>query len=191
MPILDATDLQNIANAVWDEQIANHLEAGSTGKQLDNAGASGNPWDYPVRTLTMSSSQIYALLQTQDIAIIRGDTISIPIEGLGSILNYKKAWFTIKSMKKDLDSESIIMIEQSEGLLKVNGEDALDSTKGSLVVDNETLGNITISIDAEISMEIESSNYYYDIQWLDPNDKVYTLQIGKAVVVNDVTKAIS
>lgn len=33
-----------IADAVWDEAIAGHLGAGSTGLALSNAGAAGNPW---------------------------------------------------------------------------------------------------------------------------------------------------
>ena len=37
-----------IADAVWDEPIADHLNAGSTGEALSNAGASGNPWDAPL-----------------------------------------------------------------------------------------------------------------------------------------------
>ncbi len=37
------TDL-NLANAVWNALIANHLTAGTTGKALSDAGAAGNPW---------------------------------------------------------------------------------------------------------------------------------------------------
>lgn len=33
-----------IADAVWDEPLAGHLGAGSTGDQLNNAAAAGNPW---------------------------------------------------------------------------------------------------------------------------------------------------
>jgi uncharacterized protein YjbJ (UPF0337 family) len=34
----------DIADAVWDEAIAGHLTAGSTGDSLNNATAAGNPW---------------------------------------------------------------------------------------------------------------------------------------------------
>lgn len=34
----------NLAAAVWDALIANHLTVGSTGKALNDAGAAGNPW---------------------------------------------------------------------------------------------------------------------------------------------------
>lgn len=38
----------NLAAAVWDALIANHLTAGTTGKALSDAGAAGNPWGSPV-----------------------------------------------------------------------------------------------------------------------------------------------
>lgn len=33
-----------VADRVWDEAISGHLTAGTTGKSLNDAGASGNPW---------------------------------------------------------------------------------------------------------------------------------------------------
>lgn len=38
----------SIADATWDESIAGHLNAGSTGEALSDAGASGNPWSTPI-----------------------------------------------------------------------------------------------------------------------------------------------
>lgn len=41
------TDM-NLATAVWDALIANHLTAGTTGKALSDAGSAGNPWGSPI-----------------------------------------------------------------------------------------------------------------------------------------------
>jgi hypothetical protein len=41
------TDLR-LANVIWDEPIAGHLTAGTTGKALSDAGGSGNPWSTPI-----------------------------------------------------------------------------------------------------------------------------------------------
>lgn len=44
-----ATDFgAEIADAVWDEAIAGHLGAGSTGAALNAAGAAGDPWTTPL-----------------------------------------------------------------------------------------------------------------------------------------------
>lgn len=39
---------EGLAKAVWDENILNHLNAGSTGKALSDAGSAGNPWSAPL-----------------------------------------------------------------------------------------------------------------------------------------------
>lgn len=39
---------EGLAKAVWDENIADHLNAGSTGKALSDAGSAGNPWSAPL-----------------------------------------------------------------------------------------------------------------------------------------------
>lgn len=39
---------EGLAKAVWDENIADHLSAGSTGKALSDAGSAGNPWSTPL-----------------------------------------------------------------------------------------------------------------------------------------------
>lgn len=38
----------DMAAAVWDALVANHLTAGTTGKALSDAGSAGNPWSTPV-----------------------------------------------------------------------------------------------------------------------------------------------
>lgn len=44
-----ATDaVAEIADAVWDEAIAGHLTAGSTGAALNGAGSAGDPWTTPL-----------------------------------------------------------------------------------------------------------------------------------------------
>jgi hypothetical protein len=41
---LDSTALAEIADAVWDEALAGHTSAGTTGKALSDAGSAGDPW---------------------------------------------------------------------------------------------------------------------------------------------------
>lgn len=39
---------EGLAKAVWDENILDHLNPGSTGKALSDAGSAGNPWSAPL-----------------------------------------------------------------------------------------------------------------------------------------------
>jgi len=38
------TTVDDIVDAVWDEAMAGHTTAGTTGEKLDDAGSAGNPW---------------------------------------------------------------------------------------------------------------------------------------------------
>ena len=38
----------DLAAAVWNALVANHLTAGTTGKALSDAGSAGNPWGSPI-----------------------------------------------------------------------------------------------------------------------------------------------
>ena len=51
---LASGEAATVAGAVWDEATADHANVGSTGKALADAGAAGNPWEAPERTLTES-----------------------------------------------------------------------------------------------------------------------------------------
>jgi len=178
MPIADLDELWALIEGRFDD--------------LDAAiAALGNPWEYPVRTLTMSSAQVQALIDAQDIAIVRGDTVTMSFEGLGSLVGNQKAWFTMKNSALASDDDAIIMIEKTAGLLKLNQDDAPDPLLGSLVIDDESLGNISITIEASASMQLASKNYVYDIQWMDASDKIFTIQLARAIVVSDVTRTIT
>lgn len=39
---------ENLARAVWNAQVTNHLESGSTGAALNAAGSAGDPWSTPL-----------------------------------------------------------------------------------------------------------------------------------------------
>lgn len=41
---LSNDDVSRLSSAVWDEAIADHQDAGTTGEALSDAGAAGNPW---------------------------------------------------------------------------------------------------------------------------------------------------
>lgn len=76
---VDAISLTSadIADAVWDEAIAGHLTAGSTGASLNAAGGSGDPWvtSLPGSYTTGQAGKILAdiLTDTADLQANQGD----------------------------------------------------------------------------------------------------------------------
>lgn len=195
-----------IADQVWDEVLAGHLTAGTTGEALDNAGGGNavtaeNVWAYPSRTITgadVSGATLSEALEGTTLNIRRGDSTSITFTGLGVLTGYTSLWFTIKPdiNRTDADADSIIQIKKNasgsgDGLLYFNSDAAPDASLGSIVVDDAAAGIITIAIDKTVTAQLAPvKNKPYDIQML-LSSGISTLTDGKANIYGDVTRALS
>jgi len=151
-------------------------------------------WAHGTRTLTMTAAEIEAALSGDTITARRGDSLSVSLTGLGSLAGYVSLDFTVKRSKNDSDDEAIIRIRKNasgvgDGLLRLNGEEATASD-GSLVIDDETAGNITVNLAASAMAELTAwSGYYYDVQEITAT-AVDTKTEGLFVVSADVTRAV-
>jgi len=160
--------------------------------QIDGVPAAN--WAYGTRTLTMTAAEIESSLSGDTITAHRGDSLSQPITGLGSLAGYVSLDFTVKRSKADSDDEAIIRIRKTAsgvggGLLRLNGEEAT-AGDGSLVIDDEAAGNITINLKASAMAELTAwSGYHYDVQMISAT-AVDTKTEGLFVVPADVTRAV-
>lgn len=214
---------------VWDEAIAGHLTAGSTGESLSSAGSAGDPWatslpgaygagtagkivgdninatissrstltaadvwTYVTRTLTQLISAVSPppVVSGSSIALKRGETWTIPVTDLGSLVGATKIWFTIKEQWSDTDPESLVMVELTGGLVWINGTAATPSD-GTLTVNDVNAGDLTIVVKpAATTLLTPSNNLVWDIQTYTAG-VVHTLTEGEARISGDVTRAIS
>lgn len=156
-------------------------------------------WAYSARTLTSTAAEIAATVAADGSLVVhRGDTWSATITGLGDISLREKLWFTAKSRTGDpLDSASKIMIleyagtDEDSGLLLIEGAAATSTANGSITVDDEDVGDITITIEAiETAKLVISSRLIYDIQVLNANGDVTTLSTGSLSITSDITRDI-
>jgi hypothetical protein len=150
-------------------------------------------WTYATRTLTQSAATTYTQVSGSTITLARGDTLSAAVTGLGSIANRSKLWFTVKGKKGDAaDTAAFIQIEVTDGLLYINEAAAGTSANGSITVDDEDAGDITLTLKPVESAKLPvNSSYVYDIQVLTTAGVVTTLTSGVFKVTEDVTRATS
>lgn len=149
-------------------------------------------WEWTPRTLTQTAASVVSAVSGSGITITRGDSFSGSLTGMGSIANRSKLWFAVKWNKGDADANALVLIEETSGLVYVNGAAAETATNGSITVVVEDDGDITIVIDeAETANFAEASVLYYDVQVLTTDGDVNTLTSGDASVILDVTRAIT
>jgi hypothetical protein len=130
-----------------------------------------------------------------DIIRKRGDTWSISITGLGSLVGYTSIWFTVKNNYYQPDLDAVFMIRKNasgsgDGLLRLNGAACTDldnfTPLGYITIDDINAGDITVTVDETVSSRIASGIYQADIQTL-ISSLVATPFFGKFTVENDVT----
>lgn len=185
-----------VADAVWDEMIADHAVAGSTGEALDGATAptAAAIWSYVSRTLTATPAQTTDGTTASAITRKRGNSWSISLT-LGALTGYTSLWFTVKRSYDDADSAALVQIKLnasglSDGLLTVNGAAATNDALGSITVSDATTGAIVIALDETVTDDIAPGVYYYDAQALISGD-VSTPDSGTLTVTADVTRSVA
>lgn len=155
-----------------------------------------DPWDAPIRTLTQTAASIAAAINGTTITILRGDTLSVSLTGLGSLANYFSLYFTVKNHYGDLDTEALLMIKKNlsgvdDGLIYINGESGA-AAHGSITIDDNALGNITITLAAEEVAKLWVGTFPYDVQIVrSAGIPVSTLTVGVFAVPGDYTRAVA
>lgn len=155
---------------------------------LDGAAAS-DIWGHTPRTLTQTAAEVQAALEGSRIAIHRGDDLSVSLTGLGSLASRTHLWFTVKRDKSDVDTAAIIQITEGEGLTRLNGAEGTVAN-GSLTVDDEDAGNITIVLKAVETAKLRRANLHYDVQVL-IGGVISTRTESRCNIAMDVTRATS
>lgn len=132
-----------------------------------------------------------ALVQAEGatLTIRRGDTCIRAISGLGSITGRSKMWFTVKSRTTDDDDEAIIMIEETEGLTRLNGSPYTTTSDGSIMPGLES-GIVVLKLEPVVTAQLRPGSYRYDLQFLVAG-VIVTKAEGTFVVQADVTRATS
>ena len=205
----DIPSVFDIADQVWDEMLAGHLLAGSTGEALNNAGAYTDPWainlpgayaagtagwiigtylDSRISTIPtlvkaelLSVPIIRKLLRSANLTMKRGDTWEQYITNLGDLTGWTKIWFTARQNKRDADTTSAIQIVVSN---PGEAADGLLYIQGTSPTSNAN-GSITVSdlTNGDIIVRLEA----LESAKMDAGESIfYDVQIEKTTDITTV-----
>lgn len=173
-----------IATAVW--------AAGT--RTLSSFGTlAADVWAYAARTLTQGTASVIAAVSGTDISVYSGTTWSISLTGLGSLTGYSKLWFTLKSSDSLPDTDALLQIEITGGLVRLNGRAYSATTDGSIVITDASAGNITITVKPAATSQLAfASDLNYDIKLLTSGGTVSLMADGvsKFNILPVTTRAI-
>jgi len=178
---------QNLPDAPANEVSVAAVQSTADDIETAVAGIPTAVWAFGQRTNTTPAASVSSAEEDGKITRPRGDTWTIAITGLGSLTDNTKVWFTVKSSADDDDSESLLQIEKTAGLVYLNGA-AGTSTDATLTVTDATAGNITIVVKPASTALLPLGTWYYDVQALFTT-VVTTAGAGRFVVSSDITRA--
>jgi hypothetical protein len=121
-----------------------------------------------------------------------GDNISEDLTYLGDLTGRTKLWVTLKKSLSDADGAALIQIEETAGLIYINGV-AGTAINGSITVTGVAAGNLTWAIEASESVKLvgTSGKCYLDVKWADAAGDKWTLHRKKVTVTADSTRAVA
>lgn len=127
-----------------------------------------------------------------DLVIARASAWEQTITGLGSIAGRQKLWFTVKRSHGHSDAQAIIQIEETDGLLYLEGAAAGDAAWGSITVDDEDAGDVALRLSAEATeLLTKPGTAAYDLKWLDAAGDPHRLAEASVEITKAVTHAIA
>jgi hypothetical protein len=164
-------------------------------------------WEYAQRTLTSFGTLIADILaniatswtQIEDlvvgrnrISVYQNSNINFTINGLGNISDRTKLYFGIKKKATLPDTESLVLIEESDGLMYANGSPAGElSTSASITVNDELTGSVTINIEG-VAAGFAVGEYLYGVKIIRPSyPKAFPLAEGFFNIKQVTVKAVS
>lgn len=203
--VTTTTNLTNLPAAAALEATAQSILADTNELQTDwhdggrldllLDGVDAEIWSYSSRTLTQSAASVTSTVAGSTITITRGDVLSRSLTNIGALTGYISLDFTIKESKDDTDADAILRIRKNasgtgSGLLRVN-KAAATAGDGSITIDDELTGDITIALVATVTDDLAPRNgLYYDIQVITAAGPT-TLSDGTCNISADVTRAVS
>ena len=121
-----------------------------------------------------------------------GDNLSEDLTYLGDLTGRTLLWVTLKRSLSDADSAALMQLEETAGLIYINGA-AGTAGNGSITVTSVLAGNITWALDAAESVKLigTAGKCYLDVKWADAAGDIWTLHRKKVLMTADSTRAVA
>jgi len=173
----------DVAAAVWDEAIAGHLSAGSTGAALNSSGSGADPWDDSLPGAYSAGTAGYIIGNIEDlindavaglsstpsvtvISTVAGATATVyqyatweaafTLSGSPGLTGYENLIFAVKRYASDTDAQSVLYVNSATGLIYIGQAAATGASYGSLTADSATQFTVYVDV-AEVASKIAAN----------------------------------
>jgi hypothetical protein len=155
------------AGAEWDDFFYSIFTDTSTIGAIATAIAAipAAVWSFATRTLTQAAASVIAAVSGSVVTQPRATTWNFSITGLGNITARTDLYFTIKRRTTDADTAAVVQIEETAGLIVINGGAPAAAGNGTLTVTDAVAGDVTVTLAAIESEKLRATdNLQYDFK---------------------------
>lgn len=155
----------DIADAVWDEAIAGHLSAGSTGAALNSIDADEIVDALEAALAAVSSVTVVSTVAGATATVYQYATwdATFTLSGTPGLTAYENLIFAVKRYPSDTDAESVLLVKSSGGLIYIGQAAATASSYGTLTADSATEFTVYVDV-AEVAAKI-AANFSGAMTW--------------------------
>lgn len=104
-----------------------------------------------VNALLAQGPTLYTALTADETTLRIADEYVQEFTGLGDLSGRDNIAFALKTRKTDADTAALIYLTETGGLTRVNGAAYATTANGSITVDNEVAGDITVRISSAVT----------------------------------------
>jgi len=126
------------------------------------------------------SGAIVEAQNASSLSIRIGDTWTQDIDSLGDLTG-KVVTFAMKKRASDADTAAIVFITEGTGLTRLNGA-ATTAGWGSITINDEAAGDITIRLESDATSLLTSGSYVDAVKLLEDGDDRSPRNAGRTVV---------
>lgn len=120
-----------------------------------------------------------------------GDDWSFALTNLGALTGIDDLVFAIKQQPADPDDDALVLLSSDDGLERLNGS-AATAAEGSITIDVEASGNITVAVLAEATVDLtRHADACYSVKSIPSGGGGTTLKTGRAVILESTIDRIA
>lgn len=188
-----------IADAVWDEALAGHVDAGSTGKALNDVGGgeavtAANIQAWITAALTGTSNvTVVSVVSGSAITVYANDTWSFTVTDSSlALTGYEDLAFVVKVSDRHDDDDALLIIRKVTGLVRIAKAAPTSASNGSLVAASATSFTVVVAISETATLQ-HFGTYTWWLKGFDTTDdpdEGYTLATGSFMIQRPGLQAV-
>jgi hypothetical protein len=159
---------------------------------VESAAVSSTKLDAIDVQIDGATLSVVSLISGSELTCYAGMQLVMNFTGMGNITDYNKLYFTAKESKTDADTDALIQVEKTAGLLVINKATAETAANGTLTVTDLVTGAGALRVAMAETIKLsKNGSAHWDLKAINTTSGATIVTEGNFIVDYNVTRKIS